>query len=964
MADNAGNDSTPGNHVDSGWASWGRLLARQALIVLTLLTVAAAASVFIDLIETTVPAVPLDACAAEQNFEIFSVQWSALLSPPGGAAVFCQWAGVNTINEQSKRSLTVQITEASNGLVQASITMRLPTSDPLIAKVRNGDAAQNPAAFTDFTVGSITVNQVPLNWSPPVLDSGISGTAEISQAGSLKSGPPETISAFFVIPASLRVTSSSLLVTGIQGSGFKVTDQEAHAISVQYGTSGGTTIDLAASSPNSGAPDSGSAGPTWWGVAASGIWQLVRSFAGDLFPAAAWIALFLAGRGGALGSAGRRAAWRRMDRVLAMTLLAHLAISAAVEITNQEGAASNTISSPGAALERAAMSNSILPVGGGYFAVAGGTILLIAVIIWGAAWWSRPVPSLLTRRPHRRNSATTSLLCLGLAIGVDAGLAWLFVTESNRTPQTSAPISDVGLTAVFCAFELVPIAGALWVAVPVFRAWLRSFAWVTGADRESHGAGQRRPEYSLIFIVPVACMALLLAVSGAVTLESGAIPLLLRWSVVVIAGTLMGLAVTRLLCTATGLRLKHGYPFAALVAAAIVAIPWGIVRSPVVDVGWWSVLTYALRIDDLLPLVLLAAGATAMRYLGSAPVTDESMLKRYRALGILTWFVVLSSSYTLAGTFSWSALTAAVSAVIGAWALMPADQVARASLVLGQSGQQQADAVRLTVRAGGARRLVPAYSKAMRDQVTAGKLSFNRAQRKISDLEQIAAGAADKTTTGSSPLLTTAEQRGFGSLTSRRPWRRGLWGTAAGALIGAPWVVLGLAGARFNLGTTEGYPELAILSAITPLVVRWAAYGFAFGYFYPLIRGNTGLGKAVWFTAVAAAPAVLSAVAQGHSSGHQWDRVALLIIQIATFATTLGILADRAVLRKYRLPAGRLVDLHNLWTVSPWASTLGVALATGIATVLIAGLQPFVIGLITPSTTPTPTITAPHTPGN
>jgi hypothetical protein len=36
-----------------------------------------------------------------------------------------------------------------------------------------------------------------------------------------------------------------------------------------------------------------------------------------------------------------------------------------------------------------------------------------------------------------------------------------------------------------------------------------------------------------------------------------------------------------------------------------------------------------------------------------------------------------------------------------------------------------------------------------------------------------------------------------------------------------------------------------------------------------------------------------------------------------------------------------------------------VAAATGIATVIIAGLQPFVIGLITPSTTPTQPATPP-----
>ncbi len=80
----------------------------------------------------------------------------------------------------------------------------------------------------------------------------------------------------------------------------------------------------------------------------------------------------------------------------------------------------------------------------------------------------------------------------------------------------------------------------------------------------------------------------------------------------------------------------------------------------------------------------------------------------------------------------------------------------------------------------------------------------------------------------------------------------------------------------------------------------------------------------------------------------------LLLSQLFGFAMTLGIFADRAVLRKHGVPTGRLIDLHNLWTVSAWASSVAIAVATGIATVLIAGLQPFVIGVTSPATPPSP----------
>jgi len=85
------------------------------------------------------------------------------------------------------------------------------------------------------------------------------------------------------------------------------------------------------------------------------------------------------------------------------------------------------------------------------------------------------------------------------------------------------------------------------------------------------------------------------------------------------------------------------------------------------------------------------------------------------------------------------------------------------------------------------------------------------------------------------------------------------------------------------------------------------------------------------------------------------------MIQLFAFAMILGILADRSVLRRRELPTGRLIDLHNLWVVPAWASSVAVAVATGIATIIVVGLQPFVIGVITPSTPkPPPAVVMNH----
>lgn len=84
--------------------------------------------------------------------------------------------------------------------------------------------------------------------------------------------------------------------------------------------------------------------------------------------------------------------------------------------------------------------------------------------------------------------------------------------------------------------------------------------------------------------------------------------------------------------------------------------------------------------------------------------------------------------------------------------------------------------------------------------------------------------------------------------------------------------MLGVAGGTiFNVGPGEGYPELAIAAFVVPLVLRWAAYGFLFGYFYPLLRGAGGLSKALWFSLAAVVPALVSTLSVEHAGESRWE---------------------------------------------------------------------------------------------
>ena len=549
-------------------------------------------------------------------------------------------------------------------------------------------------------------------------------------------------------------------------------------------------------------------------------------------------------------------------------------------------------------------------------------VLSLAIAVAALAAWLGLRPKQESRTGR---SATTTLTFVAVLV-MSLGASYLIITRFMNSNSAAPSTADVFEALI--ALAVVAFSGAVAATWP----WRRR--------------GGVQPT-QLIALIAV------LAVAATLTNDGGYVPLALRWGVLIIVGAVMGLAVVRLAAEGMGWQpIRRRYLLAILPLAALLVVPWGILHSPDLVIGWWTLLPYALRIDGILILVVVAAVVTALRRLGSAPVTTRDELRDHRALGIALWFIALAGTYTLAGGYSAAAVVFLGVAGFGAWLLMPADQVVRAVDVLGQSTEMQARAVARTLRAGAGRRLLPSLSKAMQDKAAAGDLTLLQAQNKVMALERQAADRYDRLHVNGRVIRVTTQQRGFGALTSSHPWQRALWGLRAGFVIGSPWVVLALVGVSLPTAQ-EGYPELSLAAAVAPLILRWAGFGFLFGYFFPLLRGATGLGKAVWLFVAATAAEVCATLTSTHTTVKQWDKTGLLIIQLFAFAMTLGLLADRAVLHKHRFPTARLLDLHNLWTVLAWASAVGVAVATGIATVIVVGLQPFVIGVITPSS-PTP----------
>ena len=184
---------------------------------------------------------------------------------------------------------------------------------------------------------------------------------------------------------------------------------------------------------------------------------------------------------------------------------------------------------------------------------------------------------------------------------------------------------------------------------------------------------------------------------------------------------------------------------------------------------------------------------------------------------------MLSGSYAFGGSADLGTAAALAVAAVAGWLLMPHRQVRRASVVLSQTEQEAAAAVGRAVEIGVARRTLPGLAKTMREEVAAGKADFTEAQEKVAALEERASGVSAVVLAGPRlGLRVTDDELAFSAFISPQAWKRAQWGAGYAVVAGTLWVLLGLAGASVPL-SGEGYPELALVSAVAPLVLRWPA---------------------------------------------------------------------------------------------------------------------------------------------
>jgi hypothetical protein len=168
----------------------------------------------------------------------------------------------------------------------------------------------------------------------------------------------------------------------------------------------------------------------------------------------------------------------------------------------------------------------------------------------------------------------------------------------------------------------------------------------------------------------------------------------------------------------------------------------------------------------------------------------------------------------------------------------------------------------------------------------------------------------------------------FNSDTS--PWNSAVNATKIGALLAIPLIFVVIRDFR-QFVTNVDYPLLSIIDILLNKVSLWIILAFSFGYFYNLIKGRTGIEKALWLSLMIILARISPAIFFADTLK---DIVFLLTlgVEIIIYCLLLGFFAfDFQILRKNGYGWGDVEVIYNIAFLSTFGSTLLVALA-GIIT--------------------------------
>jgi len=165
-------------------------------------------------------------------------------------------------------------------------------------------------------------------------------------------------------------------------------------------------------------------------------------------------------------------------------------------------------------------------------------------------------------------------------------------------------------------------------------------------------------------------------------------------------------------------------------------------------------------------------------------------------------------------------------------------------------------------------------------------------------------------------------------------WQNGLHGAKWAALLALPWFTIYIFDFLQGTSFSSSYPLLDFLIDLLIIFGRWASIGFVLGYFFPYLRGDSGLEKGLWLS-FAVIVTSLPLYFLFNESAAEWQVALFWTLQVLIECILLGLIAfDYTTVREERRGFQLLLELHGMRSLSLWAATLIAAIGTSAVTLL------------------------------
>ena len=268
------------------------------------------------------------------------------------------------------------------------------------------------------------------------------------------------------------------------------------------------------------------------------------------------------------------------------------------------------------------------------------------------------------------------------------------------------------------------------------------------------------------------------------------------------------------------------------------------------------------------------------------------------------------------------------------WIFRPQTEVEAIQSLMGDDSNQTSTVVRAFVNRALYHRRLNGYRNSLRKKLDKGEIepkNYENLLYAYQETLQNEYGLQDEQITQSQES-TYAFALGFGNIKKNLSMS-----LQTGMLLGL--IPFGIAVYKYLPTTTMRYPfPLAyIFSFLIWALASWIIYAFFFGYYYPHLRGNTGLSKGLWMALWMTIPQLTIYVASLRQFAEMADYL-IFSLQVFIFFSVLGLLMDIRVLLHNRFRSRDIITVHELPKLAAFGSSILTALAPILSSVLTGWL--------------------------